>query len=38
MQPFKFTRAVEPAVAVKAVTANANARFIAGGTNLLDLM
>lgn len=38
MQPFKFTRAVEPGVAVKTVAANANARFIAGGTNLLDLM
>lgn len=38
MKSFAFKRAADPAGAVKAVAADANARFIAGGTNLLDLM
>jgi len=38
MRPFKYVRAVEPAAAVKAVTAEHGAVFVAGGTNLLDLM
>ena len=38
MQPFKFTRAVEPGAAVKAVEASRDAKFIAGGTNIIDLM
>src|SRR6266700_3009305 len=38
MQPFKFTRASEPGVAVKAVLANRDAKFVAGGTNIIDLM
>lgn len=37
MRPFKFTRAASVADAVKA-GASQDARFIAGGTNLLDLM
>ncbi|MEP6849220.1 MAG: xanthine dehydrogenase family protein subunit M [Acidobacteriota bacterium] len=38
MQPFKYTRAADPGVAVAAVIGSSGARFIAGGTNLLDLM
>jgi len=39
MQPFKYTRATEPGMAVKAVSAAGDdAKFIAGGTNILDLM
>ena len=38
MRPFNYTRATEAGNAVKEVSANKDAKFIAGGTNLLDLM
>ncbi|RYF39378.1 MAG: xanthine dehydrogenase family protein subunit M [Comamonadaceae bacterium] len=38
MKAFTYERASSPAQAAAAVVRNANARFIAGGTNLLDLM
>ncbi len=38
MRPFTYERANSPAEAVAAAARVANARFIAGGTNLLDLM
>ena len=38
MRPFKFSKAADAANAVQTVSANAGAKFIAGGTNLLDLM
>lgn len=38
MRPFKYSRANEANAAAKAVAANMNAKFLAGGTNLLDLM
>jgi len=38
MKPFTYERARTPADAAAAVAANPNAKFIAGGTNLLDLM
>ena len=38
MIPFTYTRATTPAEAAAAVAAAPNAKFIAGGTNLLDLM
>ena len=38
MKPFSYERASTPAQAAAAVARNANAKFIAGGTNLLDLM
>ncbi|WP_416762901.1 FAD binding domain-containing protein [Roseateles sp. So40a] len=38
MKPFTFERAATPAAAVSAATRQPGARFIAGGTNLLDLM
>lgn len=38
MRPFKYIRAADPAVAIKAVAATPTASFVAGGTNLLDLM
>lgn len=38
MRPFKFTKVTEPNSAVKAVSAVSTAKFLAGGTNLLDLM
>lgn len=38
MRPFTYERATDPAAAVKAAAETPNARFIAGGTNLLDLM
>jgi len=38
MKPFKYTIAKDVATATKQVTGNPNARFLAGGTNLLDLM
>ena len=38
MKPFKFTRAGEPETAVRAATANGDSMYIAGGTNILDLM
>ncbi|MEG3164270.1 xanthine dehydrogenase family protein subunit M [Sphingomonas sp. PB2P19] len=38
MKPFTYQRAKTPAEAAKAVASHAGAKFIAGGTNLLDLM
>ncbi|WP_295949062.1 xanthine dehydrogenase family protein subunit M [uncultured Xanthomonas sp.] len=38
MTPFKYQRATSPEDAVRRVAANPNARFLGGGTNLLDLM
>jgi len=38
MRPFKFIQASDPSKASQAVAANVDAHFIAGGTNLLDLM
>jgi xanthine dehydrogenase YagS FAD-binding subunit len=38
MKPFTFERAASPAAAAAAAAAHPGARFIAGGTNLLDLM
>ena len=38
MKAFSYERATKPADAVAAAAKNANTRFIAGGTNLLDLM
>jgi xanthine dehydrogenase YagS FAD-binding subunit len=38
MRPFKYVRASDPNAAAGAVTANPQAKFLAGGTNILDLM
>lgn len=38
MKPFSYERVASPAEAVEAAEAKPGARFIAGGTNLLDLM
>ncbi len=38
MRPFKYSRANDAANAVRTISANANAKFLAGGTNLIDLM
>lgn len=38
MKPFTYERATSPAQAAAAVARNPAAKFIAGGTNLLDLM
>ena len=38
MRPFSYQRAADPASAAKAAVEHPGARFIAGGTNLLDLM
>ena len=38
MRPFSYTRATESAAAATQVAANKQAKFIAGGTNLIDLM
>lgn len=38
MKSFKYGRATDAATAVRAVAANNQAKFIAGGTNLFDLM
>jgi xanthine dehydrogenase YagS FAD-binding subunit len=38
MRPFKFTQAATAPTAVNLLTGNTNAKFLAGGTNLLDLM
>jgi len=38
MRPFTYERATDVAAAVKAVADTPGARFLAGGTNLLDLM
>src|SRR5688572_25656925 len=38
MRPFKYSRASDPVGAVRAASANPEAKFLAGGTNLVDLM
>src|SRR3712207_4148678 len=38
MRPFKYTRAGDAAAAVQALAANPRAKFLAGGTNIIDLM
>jgi xanthine dehydrogenase YagS FAD-binding subunit len=38
MRPFTYERATDAAAAAKAAARNPDARFLAGGTNLLDLM
>jgi xanthine dehydrogenase YagS FAD-binding subunit len=38
MRPFKFSRAADAGGAVQAVSTNRQAKYIAGGTNILDLM
>jgi xanthine dehydrogenase YagS FAD-binding subunit len=38
MKSFKYTRATDAANAVQNVSANSAAKFLAGGTNLIDLM
>ena len=38
MRPFKYSRATDAGSAAKLVSANNQAKFLAGGTNLLDLM
>ena len=38
MRPFRYISATDPAGAVRSVAANQNAKFLAGGTNLVDLM
>lgn len=38
MRPFKYTGAKNVAAAIQSVTVNQNAKFLAGGTNIIDLM
>ncbi len=38
MNSFSYTRARDPAEAVREISADGKAKFIAGGTNLIDLM
>jgi xanthine dehydrogenase YagS FAD-binding subunit len=38
MRPFKYSKASDAGQAAKAVSANQEASFLAGGTNILDLM
>lgn len=38
MRPFTYSRATDPASALTLLADNPNAKFLAGGTNLLDLM
>jgi xanthine dehydrogenase YagS FAD-binding subunit len=38
MRPFKFTGPASPGAAIAAAAGNSQAKFLAGGTNLLDLM
>src|SRR4051812_24173867 len=38
MNPFAYTRATEAGAAIQAVAAAPTAKFVAGGTNLVDLM
>jgi xanthine dehydrogenase YagS FAD-binding subunit len=38
MRPFKYVRASDAVEAMRAVAANPQAKFLAGGTNILDLM
>ncbi|HYY99738.1 MAG TPA: FAD binding domain-containing protein, partial [Pyrinomonadaceae bacterium] len=38
MNPFTYKRATDKAEAVREVAGKGNAKFLAGGTNLIDLM
>jgi len=38
VRPFRYVRASDPGTAAGAVAANPQAKFLAGGTNILDLM
>ena len=38
MRPFRYTRASDANAAVQSATANGNSKFLAGGTNIIDLM
>jgi xanthine dehydrogenase YagS FAD-binding subunit len=38
MNPFTYIRATDPQQAVDGISGNANAKFLGGGTNLIDLM
>jgi xanthine dehydrogenase YagS FAD-binding subunit len=38
LRPFRYVRASDPDTAARAVSANPRAKFLAGGTNVLDLM
>ena len=38
MNPFQYQRAQQPDAAIHAIAANRNAKLLAGGTNLIDLM
>lgn len=38
MKSFKYTNAIDESAAVRAVSGNREAKFLAGGTNLIDLM
>lgn len=38
MRPFKFSNAADAGTAIKIVAANPGAKFLGGGTNLVDLM
>ena len=38
MKPFSYTRATDAVAAANQVSADKNAKFLAGGTNLIDLM
>src|SRR5687768_2457586 len=38
MRPFKYSKAADAGNAVQTVSGNNQAKFLAGGTNLLDLM
>lgn len=38
MKPFTYVRATNPSTAIESVASDKSAKFIAGGTNLIDLM
>ena len=38
MRPFKYSKTEDASAAVKTVAANADSQFLAGGTNIIDLM
>ena len=38
MRPFKYSNTEDAGAAVKTVSANPNSKFLAGGTNIIDLM
>lgn len=38
MRPFKYSKTTDTSVAVKMISGNQQAQFLAGGTNILDLM